>query len=118
MFRHFRPRSVRAGGLILTVFALIAFAMAGTVAAAGSVQAQLAEVRAATARFHDLDAALGQGYIPVSPCVEEAGVGGMGYHFLNPALLDGVIDPLQPELLVYAPSRTELCGWWPSNTCS
>ncbi len=103
MFRDFCRRSLRGGGLVLTILTLVPFATTGTVAAAGSVQAQLAEVRAATARYHDLGAALADGYIPVSPCVEEAGLGGMGYHFLNPALLDGVIDPLQPELLVYAP---------------
>lgn len=103
MSRHLRPRSLRGGGLVLTILTLIPFAMASTVAAADSPQAQLAEVRAATARYHDLDAALADGYIQASPCVEQAGLGGMGYHFLNPALLDSVIDPLQPEFLVYAP---------------
>jgi len=87
MFRDFRRRSLRAGGLVLTILTLVPFATTGTVAAAGSVQAQLAEVRAATARYHDLDAALADGYIPVSPCVAEAGLGGMGYHFLIPRCL-------------------------------
>ena len=29
------------------------------------------------------------------------GVGGMGYHYINVALLDTVIDPLKPEAMVY-----------------
>ncbi len=37
-------------------------------------------------------------------CIEDPnGAGGMGVHMLNPKLLDGKIDPDQPELLVYEP---------------
>lgn len=68
---------------------------------------QLAEVRRATAKYHRLDVALADGYVPFgeAPCVAEPGVGAMGYHYYKPALLhDGVLEPTQPELLVYAPS--------------
>jgi hypothetical protein len=41
--------------------------------------------------------------VPVSDCVEEPGLGGMGIHYLNPALAaDDVIDPGQPEILLYS----------------
>lgn len=68
---------------------------------------QLAEVRRATAKYHNLDVALADGYEPFgeAPCVAAPGVGAMGYHYYNPDLLhDGVLDPTRPELLVYAPS--------------
>lgn len=64
-------------------------------AAAGSA---LADVRRATAKYHDYDAAVADGYVigPNEPCVP-----GMGYHALNPGLIDGTIDALQPEVLLY-----------------
>jgi hypothetical protein len=34
--------------------------------------------------------------------VSVPGVGGMGYHWLNPTLVDDVFDPLQPEVVLYA----------------
>ena len=32
-----------------------------------------------------------------------SGLGGMGFHWVNPALVDPVFDPLQPEAVLYAP---------------
>lgn len=66
----------------------------------------LAEVRAATARFHRVAVAQQSGWdlVPgLDHCFENPGVGAMGYHFINVGLLDGVTDPLTPEALVYAP---------------
>jgi hypothetical protein len=81
------------------------------------VLADLARVRAATARFHDLEAALAAGYTVWSPdpfapnatCPTSA-EGNMGYHRVNvslrggaanPAAGDADIDPLRPEMLLY-----------------
>jgi hypothetical protein len=63
------------------------------------VAGDLAAVRRAVARFHNIDEALAAGYrIEGEPCVP-----GMGYHAVNLGLvLDPAIDPLQPEVLVYA----------------
>ena len=80
------------------------------------VLADLAQVRQATARFHDLDAAFAAGYTVWSPdpfapnatCPSSA-EGNMGYHLVNvglrggaanPAAGDAVIDPLRPEMLL------------------
>lgn len=78
---------------------------------------QLAEVRRATARFHDVAVAERAGYLDPGPghCVEVPGLGGMGIHFVNPALIfdDGVLDPTQPEVLLYVPTgngRLRLVG--------
>ncbi len=63
-----------------------------------------AEVRQATAKYHNVDRALQDGYVRVSDCVEVPGVGAMGYHYLNRALAkDPAIDPRKPEQLLYAP---------------
>lgn len=68
---------------------------------------------AATARFHDLDAAKAAGYTALVTdvngltCIADPnGAGGMGVHYANPSLLGdgGAIDPTKPEALVYAPN--------------
>jgi hypothetical protein len=68
---------------------------------------QQVEIFRATARFHDVDAAIAAGYVesPIEECVEVDGYGGMGLHYANLALAtDGVIDPAVPEVLIYAPT--------------
>lgn len=65
-------------------------------------QAQRTVVREATHQFKDVDAAFAAGYLPTETCSELPGVGGMGYHFMNPVLAaDARIDPTQPEVLLY-----------------
>ena len=77
--------------------------------------AVIAQVRAATARFHDVEEAVRAGYTVQYPagCAASAS-GAQGYHYLNPALAaDAIIDPLTPELLMYEPApngRLELVG--------
>lgn len=56
----------------------------------------LADVRSATARFHDVVKAEAEGYDQGSPFVPE-----MGYHYVNFALVDAEINPTEPEALVY-----------------
>jgi hypothetical protein len=64
----------------------------------------LATLRRATARYHDVDAALDDGFLapPPEACVA-APPGGMGYHYVNPARMDLVIDPALPEAVLYEP---------------
>jgi hypothetical protein len=62
----------------------------------------LRSVRHATARFHSTDQALEAGYQPDAHCVEVSGLGGMGYHWVNPDQIDPAFDPAQPEVLLYA----------------
>lgn len=72
----------------------------------GSANKALSEVRAATADFHELPIATAAGwFVRASDCVSIPGVGGMGYHYLNPQLAgDGLVDAQLPEVLVYAPT--------------
>jgi len=54
----------------------------------------------ATRRFRDVKQAIAAGYRPTKDCVP-----GMGFHYANPALArDLNIDPVLPEVLVYAPA--------------
>ena len=81
-------------------------------AAAG--QNELAPVREATAKFHDVDAAIAAGYELgyvngagvriITGCVAHPTAGAMGYHYFNKQLIDdNVVDVLKPEGLVYSP---------------
>ncbi len=72
----------------------------------------LADVRAATARFHDIDVAFAAGYGKFYECTdnETPGVGAMGQHFANGDLVgDPETDPLRPDVLIYAPKPAG--GW-------
>jgi hypothetical protein len=76
------------------------------IAIAGGVGSELARVRAATARFHELDVALAEGYGPLHTCTdEESGLGAMGQHYVKGTVVgDTVFDLAQPEVLVYEPT--------------
>lgn len=63
-----------------------------------------AAIRAATARYQQVDRALEAGYVVGSECVESP-AGGMGYHYIRPDLIDGVLEPTMPEVLVYEPQK-------------
>lgn len=65
----------------------------------------LATIRAATARYHDLNVALQEGFQLLHECEvrDEGPVGEVYYHFDR--LVDGVIDPQAPDALVYEPGR-------------
>jgi hypothetical protein len=66
------------------------------------VQAQISELRHATARFHDIKVAIQEGYAPFGDCFANPPVGNMGYHYSNPELIaDPAVDPNHPELLLY-----------------
>lgn len=62
----------------------------------------LRAVTQATARFHSITQAQNAGY-EGGECVSVPGLGGMGEHWVNGALVDPIFDPLQPEVLLYEP---------------
>lgn len=107
MGRRTGARGTRAAVLALLGSVAAGAVVLGTQAPASGApgRSDLAKVKAATARFHDVAAAKAAGYIPVSGCEQLPGVGAMGVHFLNPGLAgDGVVDPLRPEVLLYLPT--------------
>jgi hypothetical protein len=64
---------------------------------------QLTQVRAALARFENVDAALKAGYGKFMDCMSSP-QGAQGMHYTNGALIDDPkLDPLRPEALMYEP---------------
>lgn len=72
-----------------------------------AVNAELAALRSATARFHDITTAESNGWNTNFPpeCLTHTDSGGMGYHRLNGSLVDGTLNAAEPELLVYEPDK-------------
>ncbi len=104
--RRMQRLTAPAGAIAVTVGVVITPANAHADSGGGALQRQLADVRQATAKFHDVAAAEAAGYINpgVGHCVQSP-AGGMGIHFVNPRLLrDGQLDPTKPEILLYASS--------------
>jgi hypothetical protein len=87
------------------VFIVVLLVPIGALAARESVMnpavlQQLAAVRQATAKYHNVNTAIADGYIATDHCIP-----GMGMHYFNPQLASDLeIDPLKPELLLYAPT--------------
>ncbi len=108
-----KRRRFMALGAVIAVAATVAVT-SGTANGASdgrSLQRQMADVRRATAKFHNVAAAEAAGYINPGQqhCLEVPGLGGMGIHFVNPGLIrDGVLEPTKPEILLYAPSGNGL----------
>ncbi|HEY3312794.1 MAG TPA: hypothetical protein VGK00_14220 [Anaerolineales bacterium] len=89
--------------LFLGILAGAAYAATGT--ANVQVLADLAKVRQATAKYQDVTVAIANGYVPTNACDAIPGVGGMGYHYVNPKLaMDPAISLTEPEILMYASS--------------
>jgi hypothetical protein len=87
---------------------------AGLVLPAGAAQAEsrnLQRARAETARYRDLNRAIEAGYGLLTDaagiaCIDNPGVGGMGIHYANGALVgEPTVNATKPEVLVYAPTR-------------
>ena len=73
-------------------------------AVASTDGAAIAAIRRATARYHDLDAALADGFVFLHGCEVRPGEGAVGELYVHfGRLLDGVIDPSLPDALLYQP---------------
>jgi len=61
-------------------------------------------VREVTERFRDVRVAEAEGYALAFGCVSGGDYGAMGLHYVNfPLVLDGVLDPRRPEIVIYEP---------------
>jgi hypothetical protein len=73
-----------------------------------ALQHELARLRQATARFQDLARAQDAGYevlvthpVTGASCLSHEEMGGMGIHYLNPALVSDEVVVEQPEVVIY-----------------
>src|SRR5512142_3551354 len=83
-------------------------------AASKPLSPELQKVRAALDKYQDPIVAVRDGYFSTLGCVDypKGGSGegqmaykpgGMGVHFLNPALIGPALDSLKPQVLIYEP---------------
>jgi hypothetical protein len=102
--------------LLIAVVAGVASVLASMGAAVACPQrhpgaSELNAVRAATARYFNLEVAKRHGYALLKDaagiaCIDNPGVGGMGIHYVKGALIDDPAEKARtPELLVYEPLR-------------
>ena len=64
----------------------------------------LADIRRATAKYHDFEVAQADGFVLDLHCAAHPEYGGMGFHAVNFArVMNGEVNPVEPEVLVYEP---------------
>lgn len=104
------------GGILMVALGTLVAPLALHAQARGAEEPsrEIHRIRVATEAFHDPEAARRAGYAPPDPphCVASA-AGGMGYHHVNRALLDGHLEVERPEIVVYVPAgegALELAG--------
>jgi hypothetical protein len=85
-----------------TVAATASIAALAIAPATADTKASLAAVRQATDQFHDMTLLPAAGYEPFLDCFDSPS-GGMGQHFADLSRVDGDLDALRPEVLVYEP---------------
>lgn len=72
----------------------------------GEAQRDIARLRALTAGFNRFETAVAAGWgTKITDCFENANLGGMGFHYGNVGYIDGKVDVLEPELLLYEPQK-------------
>jgi hypothetical protein len=107
-------RRAGAPATLLVLAALVACDDGATLAtepllahASAAENRALATLRQATARYHDVEAAIADGFILLHGCEVRPGEGAVGILYVHLGrFLDGVIDPEVPDGLLYAPSRS------------
>ena len=107
------PLNFRRSSVALT--AVAALLLGGLAPSAANAQHGGTESRAthdlvktlkkSTKDFRKVEDAMKAGYQPEGPCVEVPGLGAMGVHYVKGALVDGVVDPKAPEVLVFMPDE-------------
>jgi hypothetical protein len=72
-----------------------------SVGAAETEGALVAQLRQASVRFREIQVARDEGFVQGNPVCSP----GFGFAFRNNALVDGVVDPEHPEILLYEPQK-------------
>jgi hypothetical protein len=66
----------------------------------------LVSAKQATARYHNIQNALDDGFFQASPCVSHPTLGAMGFHFINIGrIMNPSVSPDEPEVLLYLPDE-------------
>jgi hypothetical protein len=68
--------------------------------------AQLARLRSVIAPFHNFEKAKDAEYTaPLTGCMVDEKLGGMGFHYGKGSAIDATVNPLEPEALLYEPEE-------------
>jgi hypothetical protein len=90
--------------IAMAAFATGAAGVAMADAAIEGVSPLVEKVRAATARYQNVNAAVADGFVQGTPCVSGPDMGAMGIHYVRPdRIADGVLNAAEPEALIYEP---------------
>lgn len=92
--------------LTLCSFALAQHSMPPTAHADQDKLVQI--VRDSTQQYLDINKAIAAGYGPLFGCVSGSDHGAMGIHYVNPSLLNGMVNATQPQALIYEPSNGKM----------
>jgi hypothetical protein len=96
-------RNLRNARLIGSLCAAVSLALP-VIAAGDDATPLIDKVHTATARYVDINAALGDGFVPATPCVSGPDTGAMGVHLVLPSRISsGVLNATQPQALIYEP---------------
>ncbi|MBD3653614.1 hypothetical protein [Kangiella sp.] len=88
--------------LLKVILSVTALSFVISQANAGVIEEELSLAREATAKYHDVNVAMADGYVDLGAYVPM-----MGHHFMNFAYLDDTFEIDKPELLVYANSEAD-----------
>jgi hypothetical protein len=100
-------KSLRSRALVAIAMLTVAVGVSAAAASAGTNE--LSQARAGTASYHNFDKAQAAGYGLFTDankiaCIDNPGVGAMGIHYVNGALVgDPSENPSTPEAVVYEP---------------
>ncbi len=68
-------------------------------------RAALVNAKQATAKYHDINVALADGFVQTGPCVALPTGEAMGIHFTNFSRVNFSVDEAEPEVLLYLPDE-------------
>jgi hypothetical protein len=97
---------------VASYFVLAAGALSSVASAQDNPATSLSKlvqiVRSATIQYQNIGAATAAGYGPFLGCVSGSDHGAMGIHYVNGALLNGILDPTHPQALIYEPTDGQM----------
>lgn len=118
---HYRPGRLPAVTVLAAALALTACTDESTLApnqdlavrpqfsggaATPKLHKALAQLRRATAPYHNVRKALADGFVLLEECEERGGDGEVGAVYVNVGhISDGIADPTKPDALLYEPRR-------------
>jgi hypothetical protein len=92
--------SLMIAGLMLATLVVTAVAAPGGVTNRVTLK-ELAQARRATAQYNNAELPVSDGWAGHYQLPVAHRVPGMGYHYVNPALIDGTFNAAEPEVLIY-----------------